>query len=284
MAQKLFLYKVEKLQIMKTLTLFILALITFGATKASDGIYNQQVNTSAFSYRTVKNTSFAVGEKLTYRLHYGILDAAIATLEVKDTDKKVHGRSLIRVVAKGKSIGSFDWFFKVDDHYESYIDEKALIPWVFIRRVDEGGYKIKQDYTFIQNKGKVKEGDKEYKAPYNVQDMISSYYYARTLDFTNAKKGDVFEFDSFVDGETYPLKIKFLGRETIKIKSGKYKALKFCPVVQTERIFKHEDDLTVWISDDANKIPLLAKAKILIGSIKMELSDYEGLRNEISKL
>ncbi len=264
-------------------TLFILGFACLSSS-ASEGIYEQQIKASAFSYRTVKNTAFQEGEKLTYKLHYGIIDAAKATLEVKKSERTINGRSMYRVIGKGRSVGSFNWFFKVDDRYESYIDEKGLFPWVFVRRVNEGGYKINQDYTFIQNKGKVKEGKKEYEAPTNVQDMISSYYYARTLDFSNAKKGDVFQFDSFVDGEVYPLKIKFLGKETVKIRNGKYKALKFSPVVQVDRIFKDEEDLQVWISDDENKIPLLAKAKILFGAIKMELTEYEGLKSQISKI
>lgn len=269
---------------MKLLTLIGTLLLSVVGVKASGGVYNQQIEASAFKYRTIKNNAFQDGEKLTYLLHYGVIDAAKATLEVKKVDKKIAGRDIYRVIGLGKSLGSFNWFFKVDDRYESYIDEKGIFPWVFIRRVNEGGYIINQDYTFIQNKGKVKEGEKEYKAPVNVQDMISSYYYARTLDFSNAKKGDVFEFDSFVDGEVYPLKIKFLGREKVKIRNGKYNALKFSPVVQVDRIFKKEDDLQVWISDDENKIPLLAKAKILFGSLKMELTGYEGLKNDISKI
>lgn len=269
---------------MKCLSLLSILFLAAFDVQASDGVYNQQIEASAFKYRTVVNSAFKHGEKLTYRLHYGIIDAAQATLEVKESDKKINGRGLFRVVGKGKSIGSFNWFFKVDDHYESYMDEKGMFPWVFLRRVNEGGYKISQDYTFIQSKGKVKEGTKEYKAPTNVQDMISSYYYARTLDFSNAKKGDVFEFNSFVDGEVFPLKIKFLGKEKVKIRKGKFNALKFSPVVQVDRIFKDEDDLQVWISDDGNKIPLLAKAKIMFGSIKMELTGYEGLVHNISKI
>ena len=269
---------------MKRLSIISILWIVFFSANASGGVYNQQIEASAFSFRTVKNNAFQDGEKLTYKLHYGFIDAAKATLEVKKSEKTINGRGMYRVVGKGKSIGSFHMFFKVDDHYESYIDEKGMFPWIFVRRVDEGGYKISQDYTFIQNKGKVREGEKEYSAPTNVQDMISSYYYARTLDFSNAKKGDVFQFDSFVDGEVFPLKIKFLGKETVKIRNGKYNALKFSPVVQVDRIFKDEDDLQVWIYDDANKIPLLAKAKILFGSIKMELTGYEGLKSEISKI
>ena len=158
------------------------------------------------------------------------------------------------------------------------------MPWYFIRRVNEGGFIINQDYTLHQDLQLVDDGETKIKVPLNVQDMLSAYYYARTLDFENAEKGDVFEFNTIVDGEIFPLKIKFLGRDQIKIRMVKFKALKFCPVIQTGRVFKKEEDLTVWISDDKNKIPLCAKAKILFGSVKFEVVDYQGLLNPISKI
>ena len=268
---------------MKNLTALAFSVLAFtGFAGTHQGIENTNNTTTVF--RTVDNKSFQVGEKLTYRLHYGMIDAGEAVLEVKATDKKINGRELLHVVGTGRSLGTFNWFFKVQDRYETYLDKQAMFPWVFIRRVHEGGYEVSQDYTFFQHKQKVNNGKKDYGVPANVQDMISSYYYARTLDFSNAKIGDIFEFDSFVDEEVWKLKIKYLGKETIKIRNGKYKCLKFCPIIQTGRIFKKEEDLTVWISDDLNKIPLLAKANILVGSIKMEVTDYQGLRNPISKL
>ena len=269
---------------MKRLFISIICMFLIGAANATGGIYDIQSDVSAFNFRKVNNSSFKVGEKLTYTLHYGIIDAGRATLEVQQCDKKINNRDLIHIVGKGKSLGAFNWFFKVQDRYETYMDAESMIPWMFIRRVYEGGYKINQDYTFYQHKQKVSDGKKNYEVPENIQDMISSYYYARTIDFSNAQKGDIFEFNSFVDGEVYPLKIKYLGKETIKIRKGKFKCMKFVPVVQKGRIFKTEDDLQVWISDDENKIPLLAKAKILVGSIKMEVTDYEGLKNPVSKI
>lgn len=270
---------------MKKIVLPLLALFAIGtATAGHKGIYEIQSSASAFEFRTVDNKSFQIGEKLTYRVHYGFVDAGEAVLEVKSSKKKVNGRELYHIVGTGKSLGTFNWFFKVQDRYETYLDAEGLFPWMFIRRVYEGGYEVNQDYTFFQHKQTVNDGSKTYDVPMNIQDMISSYYYARTLDFRNAKKGQIFEFNSFVDGEVYPLKIKFLGKEDVKIRNGKYKCLKFCPVIQTGRIFKNEEDLVVWISDDENKIPLLAKANIWVGSIKMEVTDYEGLKNPIAKL
>ena len=269
---------------MKAIILSIGVLIGLGAQAMTKGVAEIQNNASGFEFRQIKNNAFKAGEKLTYLMHYGFIDAGKATLEVKNTDKKVNGRELFHIVGEGKSLGTFNWFFKVQDRYETYLDTESIIPWMFIRDVYEGGFEMHQKYTFFQHKKEVSDGKKKSEVPHNIQDMISSYYYARTLDFSNAKKGDVFEFDSYVDGEVYPLKIKYLGKETIKIKNGKFRCMKFCPVIQTGRIFKNEEDLSVWISDDENKIPLLARAKIMVGSIKMEVTDYKGLKNPIAKL
>ena len=263
--------------------LILLAFLLLGINSES---YNALYITSEENlvFRKISNSSFTVGEKLTYRLHYGIIDAGEAILEVKESKIKAKGRELYRVVGTGRSISAFDWFFKVRDRYESYIDKQSIMPWYFIRRVNEGGFIINQDYTLHQDLQIVDDGEHKIEVPLNIKDMLSAYYYARTLDFENAQKGDIFEFSTIVDGEIFPLKIKFLGRDKIKIRKGKFNALKFCPVIQTGRVFKKEEDLTVWISDDKNKIPLCAKAKILFGSVKFEVVDYEGLLNPISKI
>ena len=120
--------------------------------------------------------------------------------------------------------------------------------------------------------------------PEFVQDMVSSFFYARTLDYSNAKPGDIFTITTFVDNEIYPLKIKYKGTEEVKMREGKFRCMRFVPVVQEGRIFKTEEDMSVWITDDKNKIPILVQSKILVGSIKMEMVEYEGLRNPIAKI
>ena len=237
-----------------------------------------------FEYRTIENKAFQVGEFLEYKLAYGFVNAGTATLEVKQAPKAIQGREVLHIVGRGKSISAFDWFFKVRDRYETYIDKEGIFPWLFVRRISEGGYDKSQDYKFFQNKGKVKNEDNEvYDVPHGIQDMLSSFYYARTIDFSNAKKGDIFEFDSFVDEEIYPLRIKYVGDKTIKIDKGKFHCMVFHPVVQEGRIFEDDDDLTVYITKDENKIPILAKAKVLVGSIRMELTDYKNLANPVAK-
>ena len=268
---------------MKEKALVLIAIIT-GALSSVFGLVPLDIATHS-SLPETANSAFKPGEKLTYKIHYGIIDAGEAVLEIKDSPYTFENRDAYYAVGTGRSLGAFDMFFKVRDKYETYIDKKGVFPWYFKRRVDEGGYKISQDYTFDQGAGEVfTQKEETHEVPMGVQDMVSAFYFARTFDFSDIQKGDVFEIPTFVDDELFNLRIKFQGRETIKIRNGKFKAMKFVPVVQEGRIWKDENDLNVWISDDDNKIPLLAKTKILFGSIKMELTEYSGLAHKISKL
>ena len=235
--------------------------------------------------RVVENTAFKSGEKLTFRIHYGFVDAGEAVLEVKDFPNSFDGREAYHIVGIGRSLGAFNWFFKVRDRYETYMDKEGLFPYRFIRDVSEGGFTKHQDYTFSPKKRAVRtHREREYATPEFVQDMVSSFFYARTLDYNNAKPGDLFTIYTFVDNEIYPLEIKYKGTEEVKMREGTFRCMRFVPVVQEGRIFKTEEDMSVWITDDKNKIPILVKSKLLVGSIKMEMVQYEGLRNPIAKI
>ena len=247
------------------------------------GLFLLMTSSSLITYPTVTNKAFQSGEILRYRISYGFVDAGEAVLEVKNTDKKGANRDLLHVKGTGRTLGGFNSFFKVVDTYESFIDKKGVFPWYFVRRVDEGGYKINQDYTFLQDKQKVYTGEKkEFKKNLGIQDMISSFYYARTLNFKTMKKNDTFEFKCFMDDEVFLLKVKFVGDEVIHIRKGKFNCHKFVPVIQTGRLFKHESDVNFWITNDENRIPILVKAKIPVGVIKMHLVEWSGLKNELT--
>lgn len=240
------------------------------------------MTSSTITYPSVSNSAFKVGEKLRYRVTYGFMDAGEAIMEVKSTSRKGDNRPLYHVVGTGRTLGGFNAFFKVNDTYESYIDQKSIMPWYFVRDVNEGGYKINQKYTFEQNKYKVNTGEKTFKTPLGIQDMVSSFYKARTLNFNGIKKGQTFEFKCFMDDEIYNLKIKYVGDETISIRKGKFKCHKFVPVVQTGRYFENEEDVNFWVTADKNKIPVLVKAKIPVGTVKMHLVEWSGLKNELT--
>lgn len=236
------------------------------------------------NFPKAKNQTYQVGEKLRYRVTYGFVDAGEAILEVKATNKKPQNRDLVHVVATGRTLGAFNGVYKVNDVYESYIDRKGAFPWEFVRDVNEGGYIIKQKYTFNQHKLQVNNGEKNFNVPIGIQDMISSFYYARTLDFKNMKEGQITSFKCFMDDEIYDLKIKYVGEKDITIRKGKFKCMKFVPVVQTGRYFKHEDDVEFYVTADDNKIPIYVKAKIPFGTVKLQLVEWENLKSPISKI
>lgn len=232
----------------------------------------------------VDNRAFGPSEVLKYRVHYGILDAGEAKLEVDPVMKNLGGRMCYRVVGSGNSVGAFDWFFKVRDHYESYIDAEALVPWLFIRKIEEGGYSKKQNVSFNHFKATATSEKKTIKTPGQVQDLISAFYYARTLDFDHAAVGDTFLINCYLDDETFPMVIKYAGKEKIKTKAGTFRCIVFKPYLLEGRVFKEKEGMTVWITDDKNKIPVRAQAEIMVGSIKMDLTSYSGLANPLALL
>jgi len=244
-------------------------------------LINSHLPAQDSSLRKISNNAFTTNEVLEYRVHYGFIDAGEASLEISPDIKTFANRRIYHVVGTGKTKGAFDWFFKVRDRYESYIDSASIFPWYFVRRVDEGGYKISQNVTFNHYKNIAISEKKTITVPHGTQDIVSAYYYARTLNFDTAKANDVYSFNAYLDDEVIPMNIKFLGREKVKTSLGTFNCIKFRPVLLIGRVFKEEEDMTIWVTDDKNKIVVRAQAEILVGSVKMDLKDYSGLANPL---
>lgn len=267
------------------LAVIVLCSANFNADRTLTLSQNMVESTALDQLPVKNNIAFKEGELLTYRMHYGMLNGGIAVLEVKPDIINVNGRKVYHIVGSGYSTGATDWVFKVRDRYETYMDKDALLPWLFVRRVDEGGYKFSQDYVFNHYTKKVDVGNNEkFDVPSGIQDMVSAFYSARNLDLSNAKEGDLFTLNCFLDKEVWPLKIKFVGKEVISTDIGKYRCLKFRPIVQKGRIFKKEEDLNVWISDDKNHIVIRAQADVLVGSIRMDITSVKNLANPSSRV
>lgn len=242
---------------------------------------------------TTKNFAFKRGEKLTYRVHYGFVDAGEATIEVTQDNLKFGNDPTYHLLGTGKSSGSFDWFFKVRDRYDSYISENTLLPRLFMRRVDEGGFIINQDYSFNQVTNQVtvkRDGtdkprnaiNKKFEIPDACHDILSAFYFARNADISKVKIGDVITLNSFFDEELFPMQVKIVGREVLKTKMGKIRCIALRPIIQKGRVFKEEEDLTMWVSDDMNRIPVRLQANVLIGSIKMDIKSATNLANPLA--
>jgi hypothetical protein len=120
--------------------------------------------------------------------------------------------------------------------------------------------------------------------PNCIQDVLSSIYYARNINFDKYKVEDKIPFDMFLDNEVYHLYIKYMGKETVKTKYGKFKAIKFKPLLIKGTIFEGGEKMTVWVSDDANHIPLRIESPISVGSVKVDMMQYKNLRYPLSSM
>lgn len=230
-------------------------------------------------------SSYDVGEWFRFEMSYsGWMKAGEATLTVNEgiyKDKPVY-----HVVGKGWTTGAVSWFFEVEDRYETFIDKRTNMPYKFIRDIDEGGHTKNIEIEFDQEKNKahvhnIKHGKKGvFDTEPNIQDMVSTFYYLRNnLNIEDLKVGDEVFVNMFFDEENYGFKLKYLGEDIIKSNFGKMNTLKFRPYVMAGRVFKEEESLTLWVSNDKNKIPLRIKADLAVGSLRADLDAFKGLKH-----
>lgn len=232
-----------------------------------------------------KTSSFKEGEWFKFKMSYSnFFKAGNATLQVNESN--LDGKPVFHVVGKGWTTGAIKWFFKVEDRYESYFDKDKIIPYKFVRKIDEGGHTKDIEINFNQtdNEALIKDfkhkTEKKIKTSPNVQDMVSTFYYLRNkMDVSNLKIGDEVKLDMFFDEESYGFKLKYLGTENIKTPFGKVNALIFRPYVMAGRVFKEEESLTLWVSNDKNKMPLRIKADLAVGSLRADLEAFKGLKH-----
>ena len=170
-------------------------------------------------------------------------------------------------------------FYQVEERFESFFDEKAIIPWYFSRRTKEKNYQKVENVSFRHQERIAVSTAKVSSIPENVQDIISAFYYARTIDLTGVKPGKEYPVPFLLDDSIYNSKIRFLGKETIKTKLGKFECLKIKPMVATGYVFDGPYPVTIWVSDDMNRIPVLVESELSVGSVRIELSSYTGLMN-----
>lgn len=231
--------------------------------------------------------AFEAGEWFKFRIHYGLFNASYATLQVDETN--LNNKPVYHVKGHGKSTGLLGLFFKVDDNYQTYIDQKTGKPYKFIRKIYEGGYTKDLEIDFDHGANKAHVHNKEtnnrqsYWVPDNVHDMLSAFYYIRNqINGRDLKPGDEMSLKMFIDDENTDFKLVFLGREVIKTKFGKVATLKFRPYVLAGRVFKEKESLTFWVSDDKNKIPVKIEADLAVGSLDADLEAYKGLKHQFS--
>lgn len=234
----------------------------------------------------IRNNAFQDGENITFNVFYSVMGLYVnaGTANFSIALERMNNKPVYHIIGAGNSNSSYDWIFKVRDKYESYIDTATLQPLKFVRDVDEGGYKTYENVSFNQQNNTAISNKGVFKVPNCVQDVLSSIYYARNIDFGKYKVDDKIPFNMFLDNEVYNLYIKYLGKETIKTKYGKFRAIKFKPLLIKGTMFEGGEKMTVWVSDDANHIPLRIESPIVVGSVKIDMMQYKNLRYPLSSM
>lgn len=234
----------------------------------------------------VKNTAFQSGEEVTMKVYYSTLGIYAAAGEAKFSINltRFNGKPAYHIVGTGTTYSFFDNFFKVRDKYESYIDTSNMLPMKFIRNVEEDGHKIYNNVTFNQNAQNAVSTNGVFKTTPCIQDVISSVYYARNIDLTKYKKGEKVPFDMFLDDEIYHMYLRYEGKDVVKTRYGKFRAIKFKPLLLKGSIFEGGEKMTVWVSDDDNRLLLRAESPISVGSIKVDMMGYRNLRYPLKSL
>jgi hypothetical protein len=233
-----------------------------------------------------ENRAIKAGEKLNFRVYYNWSAVWVAAGEANFTTTlaTLNGKPTYHIVGDGKTYKSYDWFFKVRDRYETYMSTETLLPQRFIRKVQEGSTKFSNFVNFDQENRKAYSDNKTFDVPECVQDVLSAIYYARNIDYSKYRPGATIPFSMFLDNEVYHLYIRYVGKVRITTRYGTFNAIKITPLLIEGTIFKGGEDMVVYVSDDANHIPLRVDSPIIVGSIKVDMMGYSGLRYPLTAL
>ena len=236
---------------------------------------------AATRIRKIRNTAFAVGERLVFSVNYGIVTAGEAVMEIPAYDT-IAGRRCYRVEFRVNSVASFAWVYTVKDRYLTFIDAETICPWKFEQHIQEGNYRRDFIAEFDQVNHVAHTTEGKYPIPPYVHDILSAFYYARTVDFGGMAVGSQFILHNFYKDTTHELAVRLLGRQELEVEAGTFRTLVVEPMVKEGGLFKAEGRIVVWLTDDERKIPIRVNTKVLIGSIDTELREYSGLAGPVS--
>jgi len=236
----------------------------------------------ALVLRTAPNRAFGLGERLVFDINYGYVTAGEAILSIPGHEN-MRDRKCYRVEVHVRSSASFSLFYKVEDRYLTFIDVETLAPWRFEQHIREGNYRRDFVATFDQYTGTAVTTDGgRFDTPRYVHDIMSAFYYVRTLDLAGKKTGDQLELKNFYKDKTHDLVVRVLGRQELEVEAGTFRTIVVEPLVREGGLFKSEGRIVVWLTDDERKIPVRVNSPVVIGSIDVELREYSGVIGPIN--
>jgi hypothetical protein len=231
---------------------------------------------------------FKSGETLTFKAFYNLSAAWVGAGEIhfKVREENKEGENQLHVRSLAQTLPAFDDFYPVRDRYESWLDPQTLLAEKFVRDIDEGGFTFFRSYEYDRDNDKVhsyferldRQEHNELEISSCSQDVLSLFYYIRSIDYSSYEPGDLIPIKLLVDAREESLSMRFMGREQCKTRLGTFNCILLEPELIAGDYFKDKNGMKLWISDDQNKLPIRAEAQILVGSLKADLKSYSGLR------
>ena len=231
--------------------------------------------------RTVPNEAFGFGEKLEYKVGYQFVKAGDAYFHIQPKPATLKGRPCYDIRFEVRSLKSLDWLYRVQDIYRTVVDVDGIYPYFFEQRIREGGYRRDVKASFDHAQKKAFSGDKVVPFPPFTHDIVSAFFYVRTMNLSSMKRGEIIQLKNFFDDTTYTLGVKIQGKQTVTVESGTFKCIVIEPIVTSGGLFKSEGKILIWVTDDERKIPVKVSTKVIIGAIEAELVRYSGVRGPI---
>lgn len=243
---------------------------------------------------TAQNKTIAPGEKLVYTASYNMsgLLTDIAKVTMETSEVRTSKNTLMRLKCSAATFSSFDGFFKVRDLYESYVNPKTLTPYLYKRDIDEGGYYKFMQYKYSHksktvnslkrkrnSKGELWDEKKTLNIAASTKDLVATLYNIRNLDIDKASPGDTQNFTVLFDNEETTITLKYIGKETISTKLGEKECYKLAIAIKDSDILKGTNSNLLWLTADANKVPVLVKFKIPVGNGELKIASATGLKN-----
>jgi hypothetical protein len=267
------------------ISLVLVGLVFFLYSSPSQKPYiniKDSTQTANYKFRYVKNESFGFGERLDYKVGYKFITAGTGYLQIAKDPVYRYGRPCYLIQFEVKSLESLDFLYRVRDAYSTVLDVAGIFPWEFTQRIREGNYKRDSKAYFDQFNHKAFVDDKSFDVSEYIHDIVSAFYYVRTMNLSQMKKGNVVYLENFFDNKSYKLGVKIHGKSIAEVDAGKFDCVVVEPLVVEGGLFKSEGSIYIWLTNDERKIPVKVATRIPIGFVEATLTSYKGTRGPIN--
>lgn len=273
---------------MKKLPKFSVLFIATIIVMANKPITNYDKNVEPIEGKcAMANTAFNAGEKVGFVVYYTagkIINVSAGVGSFTTTLEKLNGKPVYHVRGEGRTLSSYEWAYKASDVYETYMDTETLQPLKFVRDIKEGDFKKYQNVSFNKANNTAITNDGVFRTAACAHDVVSAVFWARNIDFNKLRVGDRVSIKIFLDNENHDLYVRYLGKETIKTKYGTFKAIKIKPTTIKGTIFSGDDKMDIWITDDANRVPIRIESPIIVGKVRIDMTSFQNLRSPMTAL